>query len=667
MHTTGKAVPQDGQDGRPDAELLRVPADSVETLLHHEPFLERIFEQSPHPMWVSDARGVPLRTNAALRDLLRVTDAELVGKYCLLEDPLVAAQGFMPLVQAVFEQGRTARFALDYDTSLLPSLPLAHRVQLILDMTISPLLDTEGKVTNAVIQPLDITRATQVEGTLRKVSMALEQSPVSVVIADTKGTIEYVNPKFTEVSGYSTADAIGQNTRLVNSGLQPRETYLRLWNTLRAGEVWEGNLQNRTKAGALVWEHVKISPIRDAEARIVAYVAIKEDITERKKAEAERRELSAQLHQAQKLESLGSLAGGVAHDLNNVLAAILSSASMHRETLGDAGGGLAKSLDTIARACLRGRDVVKGLLYFAHKDLETVGEVDLNALAEDIVQLLDSAILKQVRIFTDLQEPLGEIEGDAGALSHALMNLCVNSMDAMPAGGVITIRTRRNPGGTIELRVQDSGQGMSPEVAKKAVEPFFTTKPRGKGTGLGLSMVHGTMKAHKGSLEIRSVPGQGTEMILTFPCLAEPVVPPGLAVAAAAAPAPEGSGFLRILLVDADDLVREAIPPLLMALGHRVEVAQSGLELLKRLEAGLEVDLVILDMNMPNLNGAQTLPLLLALCPDQAVLMSTGFIDEELAPLLQAHPRVMSIRKPFTLDEIRETLQWVKSKAPVSG
>ena len=347
-------------------------------------------------------------------------------------------------------------------------------------------------------------------------SYILEQSPVSILLADLQGTIEYVNPKFTEVSGYSSADAVGQNTRILNSGLQPRETYEKLWAALGAGGVWEGDLANRTKDGLLVWEHVKISPIRNPEGRIVGYMAIKVDITERRRAESECRELAAQLHQSQKLESLGSLAGGVAHDINNVLAAILSSVTMHRENL-EGHESLAKSMDTIARACMRGRDVVKSLLYFARKDMETIGPVDLNAIAQEIVQLMESATQKRIQVTTDLMEPLGEIHGDAGALSHALMNLCVNAMDAMPDGGALTIRSRRSAEGHIALSIRDTGHGMSPEVKRKARDPFFTTKPVGKGTGLGLSIVNGTMKAHGGTLEIQSEPGQGTEVSLCFP------------------------------------------------------------------------------------------------------------------------------------------------------
>jgi CheY-like chemotaxis protein len=194
---------------------------------------------------------------------------------------------------------------------------------------------------------------------------------------------------------------------------------------------------------------------------------------------------------------------------------------------------------------------------------------------------------------------------------------------------------------------------MDPEVARRAIEPFYTTKPQGKGTGLGLAMVYGTVKAHQGTLEIKSAPGQGTEIILAFPPL-----PAAAALEASGLPGPKSvpTGPLRILLVDDDELIRQSIGPMLEALGHTVATAPGGQEAVDRFQAGLEVDLVILDMNMPGLNGAQTLPRLLELRPGQAVLMATGYSDDTITPLLEGRPNVFSVRKPFSMEEIRNKL-----------
>ena len=399
--------------------------------------------------------------------------------------------------------------------------------------------------------------------------------------------------------------------------------------------------------------HVKSDAhvMRDADGKAIRIIGINRDRTREVEAEAEQRRLQAELQHAEILDSLGSLAGGVAHDMNNVLAAIMGMASALQAS-GPEDGPAARPLDTIIRACTRGREVVKSLLHFARKDLDTVGPVNLNAIAAEMVHLISHTTLGRVRIATGFTEPLSLIEGDGNALSHALLNLCVNAVDAMPEGGSLDIRTRQSAEGGVEISIRDSGEGMSPEVLRKSIEPFFTTKPLGKGTGLGLAMVYGTVKAHKGTFQIQSEPGRGTEVILGFPPLAGSAQAPVAAAPGAAGLPPAAR---RILLVDDDELIRMSVGPMLTALGHEVHTAESGQEALERIQA-LDPGLVILDMNMPGLNGSQTLERLLALRPGQCVLMATGYSDDSITPLMAGRPNVHSLRKPFSLDEIRSKL-----------
>jgi signal transduction histidine kinase len=396
---------------------------------------------------------------------------------------------------------------------------------------------------------------------------------------------------------------------------------------------------------------------RDTGGRAVRIIGINRDRTQEVEAEAEQRRLEAEMIHAENLESLGSLAGGVAHDMNNVLAAIMGMASVLRTTCTDDDPRV-EQLDTITRACTRGRDVVKSLLYFAHKGMEAMGPVNLNIIALEVVQLLSHTTLKRYQITKDLQEPLGLIDGDAGALNHALINLCVNAVDAMPAGGALTIRTRQSTERGIEISIKDTGEGMSPEVLKKCVEPFFSTKPPGKGTGLGLAMVYGTMKAHKGTFEIRSEEGLGTEVILGFPPLPEPPAERG-DQAKDLLPRSSARGPFRILIVDDDELIRVSVGPMLTALGHDVRAVESGQEAIELFCNGLDFDLVILDMKMPGLNGAETLTRLLAIRPAQVVLMATGYSDDAVALLLENRPNVSSIEKPFSLEELRNKIETI--------
>ncbi|MCA1732129.1 MAG: PAS domain S-box protein, partial [Acidobacteria bacterium] len=414
------------------------------------------------------------------------------------------------------------------------------------------------------------------------------------------------------------------------------------------------DLELITRTGRRKWVHFTPS-LTVERGRPVRLTCAIQDVTARILAERERLELTARLHQSQKLESLGSLAGGVAHDINNVLAAILSTASAHRRRM-DGSDSLAHSLDTIVNACVRGRSVVRSLLYFARPHIETRGPVDLNAISREIVQLLEKTTLHRIRFETDLEEPLALVDGDGGAISHAVMNLCVNSLDAMLEGGAVTIRTRRRSEGFVEIRISDTGTGMTPEVSGRAIEPFFSTKPRGEGTGLGLAMVYGTVKAHEGTFEIVTAAGKGTEIILGFPvALARESKEIPLATAPAA-PEPASARSLRILLVDDDDMVRDGVGSLLEIEGHEVHLAGGGPEALALFESDLQVDLVMLDMNMPGMSGAETLERLLAIRPEQIVLLSSGHGVEEMARLTTGRPHVLSIQKPFTLDELQGRL-----------
>ena len=337
--------------------------------------------------------------------------------------------------------------------------------------------------------------------------------------------------------------------------------------------------------------------------------------------------------------------------MNNVLGAILAMATVHQHKAA-ADSALHRDMDTIIQACQRGGSLAKGLLGFARKNLSEEREVDLNTVVREGVSLLSQTTLQRVQLVTDLEEPACCVKGDPASLSHALMNLCVNAVDAMPDSGTLLIRARRE-GAKAVLEVADTGLGMPPEVLEKALDPFFTTKPPGKGTGLGLPIVYGTVKAHRGKINIRSEPGQGTTVRIELPAsegAALPVAP------VPEAPPKPGQPSLNLLLVDDDELIQIAIQSLLEILGHAVTTVSSGEEALTRLEAGLRPDLIILDMNMPGLGGEGTLPLIRRLLPEVPVLLATGRSNQGALDLVAAHPGVTLLAKPFTLEELRRQL-----------
>ena len=228
----------------------------------------------------------------------------------------------------------------------------------------------------------------------------------------------------------------------------------------------------------------------------------------------------------------------------------------------------------------------------------------------------------------------------------------MNAVDAMPGGGCLHLRTRNDGPSAVLLEVADTGTGMPPEVAEKAMDPFFTTKPQGEGTGLGLSIVYGTVKAHRGEMRLSTAPGRGTTVTLRLPARQAP-----LPAAAAAEPARAVTRSLQVLVVDDDELIRESTSQILEVLGHRATVSGGGEEALRLLEEGLEADLVILDLNMPGLSGAETLPRLRALRPDLPVLVATGRPDRQAQALVAAFPRVALLAKPYTIKALSAHLR----------
>jgi PAS domain S-box-containing protein len=502
----------------------------------------------------------------------------------------------------------------------------------------------------------EITERKAAEAALRaseeRFSKAFATSPDAINITRLKdGVYLNINPSFTRMTGHRPEDVLGHSSRVeeCNIWVDDGDRDRMVAELRERGEVLGFEAQFRAKDGRRIIGRMSAALLEIGDEPCV--LSVTRDITQFRQDEEQRRQLESRLHQTEKLESLGSLAGGVAHDMNNVLGAILSLASSRRAGL-EAADPMASALDTIATACLRGRGVVRSLLYFVRKDLEETRPLNLNDLVRDMVQLLGYTTLKRITLEMELQEPLALVQGDSGALSHALMNLAVNALDAMPDQGTLRLRTENLPGGQVRLEVRDNGEGMSAEVLAKAIEPFYTTKPLGKGTGLGLAIVFGAMQAHGGGLELRSRPGQGTEAILTFPAL-----DPSAAAAepAAAAQAVQGSP-LTILVVDDDELIRESLVPMLEIMGHAAQAAAGGLEAMVLLQGGLAVDLVILDMNMPGINGAETLARIKAHRPGQRVLMASGYNDSEVTSLVSGFVGVSCIQKPFSMKELRHKL-----------
>ncbi|WP_316411847.1 PAS domain S-box protein [Mesoterricola silvestris] len=409
----------------------------------------------------------------------------------------------------------------------------------------------------------------------------------------------------------------------------------------------------RRSDGAVRWVRGCGEGVLDAQGTCVGLMGTIQDITDSRLAAQENALLQAQLVQAQKMESLGVLAGGVAHDMNNVLGAVLALSSAHL-TLHPEDSATFKAFDTIRKAATRGGKMVQSLLHFARKNPTERRSIDFNALILEEARLLERTTLAKVRLELNLAPDLRRILGDPGSLAGAVMNLCVNAVDALGDNGVLILHTRNLGGDRVEVRIEDNGCGMPAEVLEKAMDPFFTTKGDGKGTGLGLSLVYATVKAHGGTVEIQSEPGQGTRVLLRFPAEAAPPVEPQ----PEPAPGPEAlPAPFKVLVVDDDDLVLSSTQMVVEFLGHTPFTAAGGEEALDRVRQGLRPDLVILDMNMPGLGGAETLKELRPLLPTVPVLLATGRVDQGALDLVAAHPHVHLLPKPFSMQDLQKMLR----------
>jgi PAS domain S-box-containing protein len=484
----------------------------------------------------------------------------------------------------------------------------------------------------------------------------VEQSPVSIVVTDRSGNIEYVNPKFTEVSGYAPEAVLGRNPRILSSGEMPQDRYREMWRTITSGNEWHGEFHNRKENGELHWEMASISPIFDAEGQITHFVAVKEDITERKRLEEE-------LRQAQKMKAFGQLAGGVAHDFNNVLTVIQGNASLAQ---GSPPGSHAQAvaLEEVIVAVARASDLTRQLLMFSRRQAVQLRDLDLNEVVGRMTRMLTRLIGEHIGLVAHYA-PLGApVHADAGMLEQVLMNLAVNSRDAMPQGGQLDIRTervelgpdaphavsRRRPGSFVRLSVSDSGAGIAPDLVPRIFEPFFTTKDVGQGTGLGLATVFGIVEQHNGWIEVESRVGAGTDFHVYLPRL------DGEAPASGRRPEEAGDdlGTETILLVEDEAAVRSLVSHVLTRRGYTVLEAASGPEALAMWTAHrAEIDLLLTDMVMPaGMSGRELAANLRADRPRLKVLFSSGYTDEMLEGDSSLRDGANFIGKPYATAEL---------------
>jgi len=492
-----------------------------------------------------------------------------------------------------------------------------------------------GPAVQHSLQEADERRARrQAEDVLRQLYHAVEQSPAGIMITDLEGRIEYANPRFTAVSGYTLGEVRGQNSRILKSGQMPLAEYARLWKTVSAGGEWRGEFANRTKHGGMYWEAASISPVRDAAGRITHYVKVAEDVTERKRVEETLRKLESHLRRAEKMEALGELAGGIAHDFNSFLGAIIMNTQLARAACA-ANAPAAERLDLVIAAGRQAAGLARQMLTFSRRDQRRLCPVQLGPVVQEALRLLQATLPVNVEVEIDIPSTGRTVLADAAQVQEAVINLWTNACHACRnAGGRITVSladcdvdadanglySGLPPGRYVRLTVRDNGCGMAPDVQERIFEPFFTTKPDGQGTGLGLPVVQSIMLAHQGAIAVKSRPQEGTACHLLFP-----EEPQG----AGAADLPEAPAVGHgecVLLVDDHALCRDAVQGLLESLGYRVTASGSPRAALETFRNRPDdFDLVFTDLSMNEMNGAELARQLLTARPTIPIILSSGY------------------------------------------
>ncbi len=500
----------------------------------------------------------------------------------------------------------------------------------------------------------DVSKRKRTEEAQRRLATAVEQSAEAIVVSDTTGNIQWVNPAFERITGYTREEVIGQNSSILKSGEHDEIFYRNLWETIKRGQVWKGRFINKRKDGSLYHEDSTISPVLDSRGKIINFVAVKRDITEQLA-------LSRQLLQAQKMEAIGTLAGGIAHDFNNLLQVMLgySELLLADKRKDDSEYG---DLSKILQSARSGAELVQRLLTFSRKVEPKPIPLNLNRQIRQVKKLLGRTIPKMIDIQMDLSDDLTEISVDPTQMEQVLMNLAVNARDAMPDGGKLTFGTKNvtldeeycgihseaKPGKYVLLTVSDTGHGMYKETIDHIFEPFYTTKELGRGTGLGLAMVYGIVKQHGGYITCYSEVEHGTTFNVYFPALESEVEPDIENTSVMPA-----FGTETILLVDDEELVRDLGARILGKAGYQVLTATNGKEALDLFEKERgQLSLVILDLIMPVMGGKECLKELLKIDPQAKVLIASGFSADASTKESVGMGVRGFVSKPFRMKEL---------------
>ncbi|MCJ7810362.1 MAG: PAS domain S-box protein, partial [Desulfobulbaceae bacterium] len=554
----------------------------------------------------------------------------MIGKYNLLKDVVIEKQGVMPDIKRVFEKGEVASILIDYDFGAVDHVDVKKATHKIINSILTPVLDSSGKVSNVIVQTIDLTEIKRAEGALRqsekKYRRLVENAVVGVYQVTKEGIFRFVNEKMAEMFGYDKPESLmDEVVNIVDLYVRPEERPALLRELDENGFIHGREVEFRKKDGGSVWLALSTRRTRD-EGHII-YEGLMADITERK-------ELEKELQQAQKMEAIGTLSGGIAHDFNNILGIILGNTELAMDDVPE-WNPARRNLKEVRKACLRAKDVIQQILSFSRQTDSEKKPIKIAPIVRESLTLLRASIPTSIEIRSNVEAAEDTILGNSTQIHQILINLCGNATHAMEeAGGILEVHLKNisldvraasqyhdiKPGPYVKLSVKDTGHGIDTQTMKRIFDPYFTTKDVGKGTGMGLAMVHGIVKRHNGAISVQSKPGSGSSFDIFFP-LVEQVQPE----------APKEldklpRGHERILFVDDENSIVEFNKQRLERLGYTVETRTDSVKALALFLSNPDAfDLVITDMTMPSMTGDALARELLKIRPDLPIILCTGY------------------------------------------
>ncbi|MGC8492736.1 MAG: PAS domain S-box protein [Syntrophobacteraceae bacterium] len=517
----------------------------------------------------------------------------------------------------------------------------------------------------------DITQRKKADEEHALLVRAIEQVDEAIIITDPNWKIQFANPAFERLTGYSREEAVGMHTRDLKSDKHDKGFYRKVRDTLLRGDTWTGRITNRKKNGATYDAVGTASAIRDSSGAISNYISIHRDITREL-------QLENQLRQSQKMEALGTLAGGIAHDFNNILGIIMGYTQLAMNDSGSPPPAFTTRLEKVLQATYRAKELVQQILAFSRRTEQQKIPLQPGTIVKEAMLILRPSLPSTIEIKTEVASNAA-ILADPTQMHQVLMNLCTNAAHAMEEkGGVLEVALADiqltaehslshkglQPGRYVQLTVRDSGQGIDPSIMESIFDPFFTTKEPGKGTGLGLSVVHGVVKSHGGAIRVESEPGKGSTFSVLFPVMQNDCVP--VQEAESIAPA---CGLERVLVVDDEPVLAEMVQQMLTELGYAAVSKTSALQALDAIRnqpAQKPFDLVITDMTMPRVTGVELARELSSLHPEIPIILMTGYsekIDAEKAVKMGISS---FLQKPVSLNKMAKTIREVLDQRKAS-